>query len=105
MRGARREQAIRLLSRRFKAMDSWVQQGHDFVSLLHPRMQGETLRILLISYWRPRRDLNPCYRRESLRLKAPVVARTQLNVYGFGSPVGSWGDSSITFIVNISSTC
>ena len=41
-----------------------MQKGHQFVSLLHPRMQGETLLISLILYWRPRRDLNPCYRRE-----------------------------------------
>jgi len=29
------------------------------------RSFGETERILLILDWRPRRDLNPCYRRES----------------------------------------
>ena len=51
--------------RRFKGMDLRVQKGHRFVSILHPRMQGETWAILLIFYWRPRRDLNPCYRRES----------------------------------------
>jgi hypothetical protein len=65
IRGARKDPAIRQLSRRFKAMDLRVQKGRQFVSHLHPRMQGETLRILLISYWRPRRDLNPCYRREN----------------------------------------
>ena len=49
------------------------------MSLLHPRMQGETLPNLLILCWRPRRDLNPCYRRErdaggrnSLKLKSTV---------------------------------
>src|SRR5258708_35573543 len=46
-------------------MDLRVQKGHRIVSILHPRMQGESLRILLNLYWRPRRDLNPCYRRES----------------------------------------
>jgi len=29
-----------------------------------PTNARRTLRILLISYWCPRRDLNPCYRRE-----------------------------------------
>ena len=29
------------------------------------RSFSETGRISLILYWRPRRDLNPCYRRES----------------------------------------
>ena len=33
---------------------------------LHPRMQDETRSILLIVYWRPRRDLSPRYRRESV---------------------------------------
>ena len=42
-----------------------MQKGHNIVSTLHPRMHGETLRISLILNWRPRRDLNPCYRRES----------------------------------------
>ena len=44
-----------------------VQNGHRTVPSLRPRMQGETLRKLLILYWRPRRDSNPCYRRESVR--------------------------------------
>jgi hypothetical protein len=61
----KREPAIRLLPRRFKVMNLRVQKGHRIVSILHPRMQGEILAISLTLYRRPRRDLNPCYRRES----------------------------------------
>jgi hypothetical protein len=53
------------------------------VSILHPRMQGESLRILLILYWRPRRDLNPCYRREIRSHGMPYFLSCTITEVGF----------------------
>ncbi len=69
------EASARSSDRRIRAMDLRVQKGHRSVPPLHPRMQGGSLRVSLDFDWRPRRDLNPCYRRESrnrLKLKSTI---------------------------------
>ena len=53
-------------------------RGHQDVSFLHPRMQGESLRILLILIWRPRRDLNPCYRRKIGKVPSSTLMASYL---------------------------
>jgi len=49
------------------AEDLRVQKGHQIVSLLHPTNARRNLAHLIEFILRPRRDLNPCYRRERSR--------------------------------------